>query len=91
MDLADAKRLKQLEEENRRLKEIVADQALNIKLLEHVNSKNGKPGAQETCVLWPWSSKRGFARCAGLAGILGWAAQVTSTDPKNGIPKRCCW
>lgn len=39
MDLADAKRLKQLEEENRRLKEIVADQALNIKVLEHVNSK----------------------------------------------------
>jgi putative transposase len=39
MDLADAKRLKQLEEENRQLKEIVADQALNIKVLEHVNSK----------------------------------------------------
>ena len=39
MDLADAKRLKQLEEENRKLKEIVADQALNIKVLEHVNSK----------------------------------------------------
>lgn len=39
MDMADAKRLKQLEDENRRLKEIVADQALNIKVLEHVNSK----------------------------------------------------
>jgi putative transposase len=39
MDLADAKRLKQLEDENRQLKEIVADQALNIKVLEHVNSK----------------------------------------------------
>jgi putative transposase len=39
MDIADAKRLKQLEEENRQLKEIVADQALNIKVLEHVNSK----------------------------------------------------
>jgi putative transposase len=39
MDMADAKRLKQLEDENRRLKEIVADQALNIKVLEHVNAK----------------------------------------------------
>jgi putative transposase len=39
MDLANAKRLKQLEDENRQLKEIVADQALNIKVLEHVNSK----------------------------------------------------
>jgi putative transposase len=39
MDLADAKRLKQLEEENRKLKEIVADQALNIRVLEEVNSK----------------------------------------------------
>jgi putative transposase len=31
MDLADAKRLKQLEDENRLLKEIVTDQALNIR------------------------------------------------------------
>jgi len=39
MDLADAKRLKQLEEENGKLKGIVADQALNIRVLEEVNSK----------------------------------------------------
>jgi len=30
MELSDAKRLKQLEEENRRLKRLVADQALDI-------------------------------------------------------------
>jgi putative transposase len=39
MDLSDAKRLKSLEEENRRLKSIVADQALNISVLKEVNSK----------------------------------------------------
>lgn len=39
MDLLDAKRLKALEEENRRLKSIVADQALNIAVIKEVNSK----------------------------------------------------
>ncbi|MFT4900911.1 MAG: putative transposase [Lentimonas sp.] len=39
MDLSDAKRLKALEAENRRLKSIVADQALNIVVLKEVNSK----------------------------------------------------
>jgi len=39
IDANELKRLKQLEEENRRLKEIVADQALNIKVLDHVIKK----------------------------------------------------
>ena len=39
MEVSDAKRLKQLEEENRRLKRIVADQALDIQMLKDVNSK----------------------------------------------------
>ena len=39
MDLLDAKRLKALEEENRRLKSIVADQALNIAVLKEMNTK----------------------------------------------------
>jgi len=40
MDVSEAKRLKGLEEENRRLKRIVADQALDIQMLKDVNSKN---------------------------------------------------
>ena len=40
MDISDAKRLKQTEEENRRLKRIVADQALDIPMLKEVNSRN---------------------------------------------------
>ena len=40
MEISDAKKLKQLEEENRRLKRIVAEQALDIQMLKDVNSKN---------------------------------------------------
>ncbi len=38
MELGDAKRLKQLEDENRRLKRLVADQALDIQILKEVAS-----------------------------------------------------
>jgi putative transposase len=40
MDISEAKRLKVLEEENHRLKRIVARQALDIDLLREINSKN---------------------------------------------------
>ena len=40
MKSEEAKRLKELEDENKKLKEIVADQALDIKMLKHVASKN---------------------------------------------------
>lgn len=40
MTISDAKRLKALEEENTRLKKIVAQQALDIDLLKEINSKN---------------------------------------------------
>lgn len=36
MEVSDARRLKALEEENRRLKRIVADQALNLQVLKDV-------------------------------------------------------
>jgi len=39
MELSDAKRLKELEEENRRLKRLVADQALDIQVLKDINLK----------------------------------------------------
>ena len=38
MELSDAKRLKQLEDENRRLKRLVAEQALDIQILKEVNA-----------------------------------------------------
>ena len=36
MDVGDARRLRQVEEENRRLKRIVADQALNLQVLKEM-------------------------------------------------------
>jgi putative transposase len=39
MDVSEAKRLRGLEEENRRLKRLVADQALDIQMLKDVVSK----------------------------------------------------
>lgn len=40
MDVSDAKRLRGLEDENRRLKQIVADQTLDIQALKGILSKN---------------------------------------------------
>ena len=39
MEINEAKRLKAVEEENRRLKRLVADQALDIQMLKEVVSK----------------------------------------------------
>lgn len=40
MKAEEAKRLKELEEENRRLKQLAADQALDIQMLGRLNSGN---------------------------------------------------
>jgi hypothetical protein len=40
MKAEEAKRLKELDEENKRLKQIVADQALDIQMLRHVSEGN---------------------------------------------------
>jgi putative transposase len=39
LEVPDARRLKELEDENRRLKKVVADQALNIDVLKEVLGK----------------------------------------------------
>lgn len=40
MKAEEARRLKELEDENKRLKQIVADQALDIQMLKHVSEGN---------------------------------------------------
>lgn len=40
MKSEEAKRLKTLEDENRRLKQLVAEQALDIQMLKHLNEGN---------------------------------------------------
>ena len=39
MEVSDAKRLRELQQENTELKSIVADQALDIRMLKEVNSR----------------------------------------------------
>ena len=39
MDVSEARRLRSLEDENARLKRVVADQAVQIQILKEVNSK----------------------------------------------------
>jgi putative transposase len=41
LEISEMRRLRQLEEENRRLKAIVADQALDLRALKDVMAKNG--------------------------------------------------
>ena len=40
MEVSDVKKMRHLEDENRRLKQMVADQALDIQALKAINSKN---------------------------------------------------
>ena len=40
MELSDVKKMKLLEEENRKLKKLVVEQALDIMVLKDLNSKN---------------------------------------------------
>ena len=40
LEVSDVKKLRQLEEENRRLKQMVAEQALDIQALKAVTAKN---------------------------------------------------
>jgi transposase-like protein len=40
MKAEEAKRLKELEDENKRLKQLVADQALDIQMLKHISEGN---------------------------------------------------
>jgi putative transposase len=48
MEVSEAKRLKHLEDENRRLKKMVAELMLDITILKDINSKNwGSPRRRE--------------------------------------------
>ena len=56
LEISEARRLKRLEEENQRLKRLVADQALDILVLKEVLIKksSGKPSGRRPFFM-PWS------------------------------------
>ena len=47
MEVTEAKRLRALEEENSRLKRLVADQAVQIHILKEVNAKKWRARLQD--------------------------------------------
>jgi putative transposase len=47
MSSSEARRLKELEKENARLKKLVAEQALDIDILKEVSRKTSEPGPEE--------------------------------------------
>ena len=67
MEVSEAKRLRALEEENSRLKRLVADQAVQIHILKEVNGKkvsgarlqDAAPGCEGECARRHWKGGRG--------------------------------
>jgi hypothetical protein len=47
LEISEARRLKELQTENDRLKKLVPDQALDIQILKEVNAKNGNTTHQK--------------------------------------------
>ena len=57
MELSEMQRLKQVEDENRRLKQIVAEQTLDIQALKAINAKIGRIKAKRVNY---WKRSRGL-------------------------------
>ena len=88
MDLADAKRLKELEKENAELKKMLAESLLKNRVLEEVTEKNGKPDAEEAgrCPCrWPWAvlgaSGLSLPGCASINLSVSGQAPCAQTNP----------
>ena len=71
MDVSEAKRLKQLEDENARLKKLLAEQMLDAAALRELLSKNGRARRQA----------RGCGASAGRYGSVGAAVTLPLRKP----------
>lgn len=85
MKAEEAVRLKQLEDENKRLKQLVADQALDIQMLKFVNEGNCKPFPEAWRGREAPRGVRGF-RAKGMPSIESTARE--STLPAPASPRR---
>ncbi len=82
MDLADAKRLKELEKENGELKEILAESMVKIRVLEEVNSKKWWARRRKSRLLSTWST-RGCARRVWPVAIWAYIGRPTAIAPSH--------
>ena len=93
MDVAEAQRLRALEEENRRLKNLVADQAVQIQILKEVNAKKVGPASQRRAVKHVVENRLGQPR-PGLPGIESSTQyvlpriQASKKEPASAPPDR---
>ena len=78
MELADAKRLKELEKENAELKKMLAESMLENRVLKEVNSKNGEPCTE----------KNGRRPCRDPATVLGAQGLSLSGFASFNLPLR---
>lgn len=76
----EAQRLKALEEENARLKRIVAEQALEISLMKDCSGETSEPGSAPGSGGLPGAQAQGLA-AARRASRVAWALQP-SIDPE---------
>ena len=68
MDLAETKRLKELEKKNAELKKMLAESLLKNRVLEEVNAKKWYARYRRSKP-WPTRLIKGYARCVGPVAI----------------------
>jgi putative transposase len=73
LDVSEARRLRALEDENGRLKRIVAELSVQNQILQEVNAKNGKPGDQASDGARKSGERSGLNR-SGLPGT--WSGSI---------------
>jgi hypothetical protein len=86
MEVSEATRLKALEEENPRLKRLVADQALDIQILKEVNSKKVVNPVQKKSSLRPWLAREWAAptsRLVRLGRTAMWKVSTRACGPSS--------
>src|ERR1700730_10382870 len=85
LQVRDVKRLRQLEAENGRLKKLVAERDLEMKVMNEVAAKNGEPaGSPAASGVWPGAWPLG---AAGLHAVLGGPIGVGVAQPAG---RQCC-
>ena len=84
MDVSEAQRLRQMEEENRRLKHLVADLSLDKEMLKAVSRLDSDPGKR------PWSSGRSSA-FRGDEANYGGSVALSRSEPESAVDSMKRW
>ena len=86
MKVSEAKRLRALEEENSRLKRLVADQAVQIHILKGQRKKVASPSARRRAV--EMSVQGGLGKVAAVCRALGLARSSYCRSGRSSLDSR---